>query len=65
MKTSICEELLAEKGLGDNFHARFVVRNCALEVFGKRRDEWIKYQTNKGKELTPGGDEIDQLFAGK
>jgi hypothetical protein len=65
LKTMICEELLAEKGLGDNFHARFVVRNCALEVFGKRRNEWIKYQNNKDKEVAPGGDEIDKLFASR
>lgn len=41
----ICEEL-AEAGpaLSASFHAGFVRRNCAVDLFKRRREEWNVHQ---------------------
>jgi nucleolar protein 9 len=44
-RTWICEELLlAAPSLTHSFHATFVLRNCALDLFKRRREEWNVYQ---------------------
>ena len=51
-RTWICEELV-EAGplLSTSFHAGFVRRNCAVDLFRKRREEWVVYQRALVKEL--------------
>ncbi|KAI8922968.1 armadillo-type protein [Entophlyctis helioformis] len=45
MRETIAQEL-ADKmtSLAANFHAKFILRNCKVELYKKRRDEWVERQ---------------------
>lgn len=72
MKEGICAELATkESSLKANFHAKFVLRNCGVELFKVDKERWIESQKGIKKEKkTKEGkakkmDEIDALFAVK
>ncbi|KAJ3269042.1 Nucleolar protein 9 [Terramyces sp. JEL0728] len=68
LKELIAQEL-ADKYtvLSTNFHAKFILRNCNVELFKKRKDEWLEHQKKEKKERKEKkkSDEIDDLFAKK
>jgi nucleolar protein 9 len=68
MKDEILAELIKSKmKLQQSFVGKYIVRNTALELFEKRKDEWLNYQKglNKARKKDKKGDEIDQLFLAK
>ena len=52
----ICHELLdaihspSNTGIQSSFHAGFVIRNCQVDLFKRRKDEWMVYQRAQIKE---------------
>jgi hypothetical protein len=58
--------------LANSFHGKFILRNCQIDLFKRRKDEWVNHQKGlkrekKEKNSKKKGDEIDALFdqAGK
>ena len=62
-KELICAEL-ADKlsSLVGNFHAKFILRNCGVELFKRRKDQWLAHQTKGQVKDSKNMDEIDLLF---
>ncbi|KAJ3414009.1 Nucleolar protein 9 [Chytridiales sp. JEL 0842] len=57
MKEKIATELAKEeRALSNNFHGKFVIRNCSIELFKRNKDEWVQRQKGVSKKLS--------LFAG-
>lgn len=70
LKTIIAQELADQHTkLSANFHAKFILRNCGIELFRRRKDEWTNHQKGikrEKKEAKNGlKNEIDDLFAKK
>ncbi|KAF9142034.1 Nucleolar protein 9 [Mortierella sp. GBA39] len=43
MKEKIAAELLAhEQELSQNFHGKFILRNCKIDQFKRKREEWVE-----------------------
>lgn len=63
-KDQIATELLAP-GLKDNFHAKFVLRNCKIELYKFDKAEWLRIMKKETKKPIKQLDEMDALFATK
>ncbi|KAI8906891.1 armadillo-type protein [Gorgonomyces haynaldii] len=64
-KTMIAQKLgPKESSLKENFHAKFILRNCKIELFKRSNAEWIEVQKGEKKKHKKKQDEIDELFQG-
>lgn len=51
-KISIAEELVEhEKELAPSFHGRFILRNCRIDQFKRRREDWIAKEEGARKKM--------------
>jgi nucleolar protein 9 len=69
IKELVCTELLEKMAtLLNNFHAKFILRNCGVDLFKRRKDQWLLHH-KKAQEAKPKSkknvDEIDLVFSKK
>ncbi|KAJ3340573.1 Nucleolar protein 9 [Kappamyces sp. JEL0680] len=70
LKTQIAQEMAnSYQTLYNNFHGKFILRNCGIELFKRRREEWVSHQKGLRKEKKERNsakpkqrDEIDAVF---
>ena len=71
MKEQIAQEMCEKySSLSNNFHGKLVLRNCRIELFKQRRDEWVRHEqircdggeTKALKKRKVSNNEIDDLF---
>jgi hypothetical protein len=53
-----------KQSLQNDFHGKFVYRNCHIDLFSRRKEEWLNHYKGIKKRMKTGN-EIDDLFANK